>query len=1276
MIIRIIKIASYVLGGIIGLLLLLLMLVRFGYLNTTIVNIVSSQASKNMHGELIIESLQGNIFSDFSLENIHLSQGGDTLLSCQTMHIDYRIWSLLQNKVEVNHLKIIRLHLNVVQEQDSTFNLANVFVASDKKGSETNGSTFDLNIKEFTLSQLTSNINMLEKNQSVPDYIESNLQTSLQLSGDQFEVDLKAFDLATQNPDFKVVKLSGKFYRTLDKLNWTDIVVQLNSTLAKTDGDIEFNEKNKITAHINIAPLDFSDFNALLPGLKLYGSPTLYFLLEGNSDKYTLEASIKQAMQTIRLKGVLSDWHGEPTYSGNLLLEGINGAYWTNDPTLKSHVTGKMQVQGKGFDMHESVITLEGSFKEIMYDNYSFRNLKVNSTKNRGDLKGELSTLASFGDIQLNYRLTTIFSQPKYNVKARYRNLNVQHLPGIDSIYTLLNGTISVVGTGTSLDNLMADVVVNSNNSMLLDYPIDDFKIQANYKQGDYRFTGLNFDTPYFGLTAQGKGNLKKSNHISFGFEARNISPLLSEFNLPGIELQGTLNGQINGKAEDFNVDINLALDRAKYDSLRIGNSNAHILLNVSDKIYQGEVTLKSTDLSHTSYHLQALDLTGDFTKDIINTQLTLEVNDSLNASFRGGLVNFQSPTLQVDQLDINYNGVQWANNQDSTYINLNPKNIYVHQFNLNSGIQNIGVHGVFSFDGAQNLKIDIQDFDLSHVPLQSHVPFRLSGSLSSYSHLTGTAHYPIIHNQTSIEQLNINEYSIDKITTNQHYENQLLTHTGIFNKKDGQPIRTSFSIPLHLSLSDSIYLLRDTPLFSASLHVDSLDVNAMYRINPLENVIIKGFAFANIKVSNTIANPMINGEFKLTKGLFEDSELGAYYKDIHLNASVYKSLVTLNGLSAKTNKKGKLDLNGYLNLENGLSTDSSNIFIKLKTTSFQALRSNRMDMNMDADMVIVGSSQHPILNGQVTLNRSRINADYLTQYANQKTDDPNPPLLLEAMGEEQNDTGMPDSIKSDFMISSSTIFKNLRGTIDLKIPSNTWVRGKNMNFEMNGSLRFLKTTEDIDIVGNMIVRKGSYKMYGRNFNIKEGELTFTGGKELNPYVDFTILYKFRDIEMELRTLKIHITGRMLQPDMEFVLDDDEIAEKDAIAYIVFKKSSDQLSSNQKSKVFSGEELAMGLVLDQLSFVVKESLKQSTGLDVIEITGENNWKTSNVTLGKYITNKLYLSYEQAFLLDKKTKTVNTEKMMLEYEFLRNIVLKATNQNSNSGFDLIFKRKWK
>jgi autotransporter translocation and assembly factor TamB len=385
---------------------------------------------------------------------------------------------------------------------------------------------------------------------------------------------------------------------------------------------------------------------------------------------------------------------------------------------------------------------------------------------------------------------------------------------------------------------------------------------------------------------------------------------------------------------------------------------------------------------------------------------------------------------------------------------------------------------------------------------------------------------------------------------------------------------------------------------------------------------------------------------------------------------------VNIEGLTART-RKGNIDLSGYLSLRDLNSPEMNKIDLALKSNNFQLLESNSIELNFNSDLKLTGSISKPEFGGEITVNRSKLNIDYLGESMSQKTDNPDLPLLTQAIADTipEKTRAARDTSKAPRSFPGEEIYKNLTGEAVVDIPGNTWITGKDMNFEIEGTVRAVKAAEGISLFGDLNIKRGYYKIYGRSFDFTKGVITFTGGGEMNPQVDFEIVYKFRDIEKELRQLRLLITGKMLQPQITFMLDDQSIEEKDAISYIIFGRSVNQLGQGERDKM-STENLALGTAFTQLSSVVKDVLQESAGIDVFEVSGGENWKSGNVTIGKYITNKLFLSYERSFDFDKQSKTPDTERIMLDYQILRNLILKATNQMINSGFDLIFKKTWR
>jgi autotransporter translocation and assembly factor TamB len=426
--------------------------------------------------------------------------------------------------------------------------------------------------------------------------------------------------------------------------------------------------------------------------------------------------------------------------------------------------------------------------------------------------------------------------------------------------------------------------------------------------------------------------------------------------------------------------------------------------------------------------------------------------------------------------------------------------------------------------------------------------------------------------------------------------------------------------------------------------------------------------------MENKLSDPVITGALAINEGGFVNTEFGANYNNITLKSKIENSQLMIDEFSASAGN-GKLSLGGSVNLNSPDSLKIKDFDLNLKANDFQALKSAGAELNFNSDISSSGSAGNSSIKGNIKVNSSKVNVDFFEGILSKKKNDPNPPLLIEALKDTITVKDVSDTSKTKPWFSGMSLYKNMKGEVTLDLPGNTWVTGKDMNFELEGTLHAVKTTGDVSLFGDLSVKRGFYKVYGRSFDFNRGKITFTGSSELNPELDFEIVYSFRDIDKQLKQLKLTISGRMRDPTYQFMLGDQVLEEKDAISYIVFGKSINQLGEGEKEKM-SSQDVAMGAAVSQLSSVVKGMLKQSAGLDVFEITGGENWKSGDVTIGKYVTKNLYLSYERAFDLNKQTKTQNTEKITLEYQLLRNLLLKATNQDINSGFDLIFKKTWK
>lgn len=1275
MIKKIVKISAFILSIILVLVISLILLIQAGYFNSFIASKVSYYTNKSTNATLKIESIDGNIFRNFNMNNISLLLNEDTLLFCRQIRLEYNLKKILKKTVSVDKFYISDTRIYANQNADSIWNFSEIKSLNTETDTTTSTLNWDIAVHDFQINKLSTQIKQHQKDTYIPEYVESNLKLRALYLNDSLTLFIDTLNLFTETPELELSRFKVNLLYYSNHIQWSDLNIEINNSLVQSKGGFNLNDHTIAPSWIKIESFDLEDIQSFLPELELFGSPNIYIAARGNEKHYDFAFNLQEHHQKISLKALLNNARQNPDYEFTLQIDSLNGEYWTHDPELNSFVKGLLKAKGKGFDFKSNSFNVTGNFGDIKYGDYSLTDLIVHASKQKENLSGELKSKTWIGKLNAKFNIQQIFSKPKYELYADYQDINLKGLPGVDSLSTDLNGNIYVKGQGASTEDLKVQLIVNSTNSEILDYPVNDFKIDADYNKGYYNFEGLNINTPYFTLLANGKGNIYKSNYIHFDFTAKNIYDLISEFEIPLYNLTGSVNGNVSGAIDSLNAEIITDLSNIRYDSIFINKLASTIQISLIDSLYNGNMILGAQNLLYSGIDINSIKLNNTFSNNKISTGLFLNISDSLNLQLDGDIEGFENPLILIKKFAINYNQTKWLSSHDSIYIRLNPEYIFINKFYMNSGIQNFKVHGYFTLEGEENIDIQLENIDLEQLPVSQFISYSIKGLLNSSIQLKGRAESPLVSSNLSIINLNINNYTIDKLSTKLTYENELLNYEGSINSTLHRFIKTNATIPLHLSFNDESYIIKNSQNFNASIGFDSLDIKRLYSLYPIKDIAVGGIASINLNIANSLDNPVLNGNFIIREGNITNKSFGAEYKNIELKSSIKNNEFTLEKLTALSNKKGTLQMGGFIHFKNDISILPDDFNLHIKANNFQALKSNRAELNIDSDLTLNGTFEKPRMKGNVSVSRSRFNADYFAKYLSKKTDNPNPPLLLKAIEDTSLSITKESYTKAGTVFSGSNFYKNLTGEFILQIPGNTWIRGKDMNFELEGSLRTLKSTEELDLFGTLNVKKGFYKIYGKNFDFEKGELTFTGGKELNPQLNFIVIYRFRDINQELRKLSLHITGKLSQPNLSFTLDNQKIEEKDAIAYVLFGKNINQLSDNQKSKIGT-DGLAENLAFDQLSNLIKDKIQLTNKLDVVEISGGNTSKSSNVTIGKYITNRLYLSYEQSFSLDKKTKFIDNEKIMLEYQLLRNFMLKATNQNTNSGFDLIFKKTWK
>jgi translocation and assembly module TamB len=234
-----------------------------------------------------------------------------------------------------------------------------------------------------------------------------------------------------------------------------------------------------------------------------------------------------------------------------------------------------------------------------------------------------------------------------------------------------------------------------------------------------------------------------------------------------------------------------------------------------------------------------------------------------------------------------------------------------------------------------------------------------------------------------------------------------------------------------------------------------------------------------------------------------------------------------------------------------------------------------------------------------------------------------------------------------------------LRADIRVDLPRNAWVYAPGTAIELSGDLHITKELKQpFALSGGITIVRGFASVYGKRFVIKQGQVIFTGSPDINPQLDITVNHTVSNYLVE-----IHVTGRARKPEMTFS-STPELPQTDILSLLIVGKTMDRLTSSEQQDLSSQLGGAAGsIVAGQL----QEVLGGALGLDTLTIGAGENFGGGSVSIGQYVTQDIFLSYEVG------VGKGGGNRVGVEYSITPKLKLKAsTSDNGASAVDFLWR----
>lgn len=433
------------------------------------------------------------------------------------------------------------------------------------------------------------------------------------------------------------------------------------------------------------------------------------------------------------------------------------------------------------------------------------------------------------------------------------------------------------------------------------------------------------------------------------------------------------------------------------------------------------------------------------------------------------------------------------------------------------------------------------------------------------------------------------------------------------------------------LSQRDGVWgIAADAPLQASA----DLDVQSLAWIAPMLDrsgaLNFDGILTARAQLDGSLAQPLMTGTLSGNRFSIAIPEQGLrlsngeFHAELHDRELQLKKL-TLRGGDGDLEAQGKLVLDGEAPL----------LQLSVKADRLELLS------RPDRHLVLSGSGEASSSEKQLQL-RAKLKADRgLIELP--KGDGPQVSDDVVVLGRE--DAAARASRKP-----ASRVDLNL----ELDLGDHFYLKGQGLDAQLAGAVKLASSEGALPTArGSIRVVKGAYVAYGQRLEIERGILNFQGPID-NPGLNILALRKNQPVEAG-----VAVTGTAQSPQVTLA-SNPVVRDSEKLSWLVLGHGPDDTSAQE----FVALQAAAGALLAAgESVTLQQKIAQATGLEDVSLKGAGELEGTMLTLGKRLSSRTYLSYEQA-LAGAGTL------MKINYALTERISVRAQT-GSSSALDLFY-----
>jgi translocation and assembly module TamB len=721
--------------------------------------------------------------------------------------------------------------------------------------------------------------------------------------------------------------------------------------------------------------------------------------------------------------------------------------------------------------------------------------------------------------------------------------------------------------------------------------------------------------------------------HITWQLNAPNIANLGDGF-AGKVIAHGTLHGTLANPAGELNLQGEQIHWRS---TLSLAKINAHINIasgnngavqadagiqgihTSQQQLQHAQVTISGTRHRHT------INLTATNPQFALNTTLTGNWHDQ---RWDGNIIQLHNVgaypfTLQTPaQLSIQANSAQLRH----AYFDFAKGTVKLEQLDYaKSGITTTGSAGHIDTGLIQQSLYPnprIHNTLIAGGKWQAHLDQQLDGTLEIWRE---TGDISIIGDKTTPLKLD------RAYLTLQAQHNQLTAQLDIQGTTLGK-ISIQGSTTLAQSNHQLILSTHAPVLAQAKIDLPTL---AWITSSLSDDVHLDGAMQAQVNLHSSLYAPVFNGVINASQLVFSHARQGIALQKGTFSAEFNQDTLHIKQLHFTAG--GDLNVQGDIKINQGLTT----LQLHAQATQLNLINRPERQVTLTGTANITGQNQ-------------RINAiaDITIDHALLDLNDSNMPQL-------SNDVvivGQSQALKKSAQSSGpATPAWQVNSDIKLNLGKHTQIRGSGLDARLTGTLKLAQRDSSPPVAnGTISIADGTYTAFGQRLDINHGILNFISATD-NPGVDILATRTYTDV-----TVGTQITGTALAPVAKLV-STPNMTDSEKLSWLVLGHGSEKGTEGADTKAL---QAAASYFLGQNNSISLQSrLTQLTGLDTIGIDGAGTLDSSMLSLGKRLSDQVYINYQQGLTSTKQL-------VKITYELSRRFSIRAQS-GDESALDLFY-----